>query len=90
MQRDFHQGQEIPYIASRLTRLRDGSPLLIYLSVTDRAMSSVLIQEIDKAEKPVYFVNKVFRGAEARYQKIEKLALSVVIVERKLRPYFQG
>lgn len=53
-------------------------------------MISVLVQEIDKAERHMYFVIKVFKGAEMRYQKIEKLGLAIVITVRKLKPYFQG
>ena len=52
-------------------------------------MNSVLIQEIDKTYRHVYFVGKVFIGAEARYHKIEKLSLVIALVS-KLRPYFQG
>lgn len=37
----------------------------------------------------MYFVRKVFRGAAAYYQNIEKLMLAIIIVVRKLRPYFQ-
>lgn len=53
-------------------------------------MSSVLIQEIDKVEQPVFFVSKMFKGIEAQYQKIEKLTLEMVVITGKLRPYFSG
>ncbi|MCH80183.1 gag-pol polyprotein [Trifolium medium] len=33
---------------------------------------------------------KVFQGAEIRYQKIEQLALAVVVTSRRLRQYFQS
>lgn len=52
-------------------------------------MSSILVQETEEGEKAVYFVSKVLKGAELRYQKIERLALAVVITSRKLRYYFQ-
>lgn len=73
-----------------LTLLREGSSLLLYLSVTSQATSSVLIQEIDRVETPMYFVRKVFRGSEACYQKINNLALVAIIAARKLRSCFQG
>ena len=38
----------------------------------------------------MYFVSKVLKGAELRYQKIERLALAVIMTARKLRHYFQG
>jgi len=53
-------------------------------------MSSVLIHDSDFGEKSIYFISKVFRGAELRYQKTELLALVVVITAWKPRPYFQS
>ena|ERR1044072_288054 len=58
--------------------------------VTNNTVSSVLIQEDGKAEKPIYYVSRVQHGAEARYQRLEKLALALLISERNLRPYFQS
>lgn len=72
---------------SILTRSKEDSPFLFYLSVTRRIMCSVFFQEIDKAEKPVYFVRKFCKGTYESYYKIEKLALVVVIAVRKLQPY---
>lgn len=43
-----------------------------------------------KAERLMYFSSKVFKGAKARYQNIEKLELVIIVMARKLRPYFQG
>ncbi|KAL0421110.1 UNVERIFIED_CONTAM: hypothetical protein Slati_3133900 [Sesamum latifolium] len=37
---------------------------------------------------PIYYVSKILNGAEGRYTPIEKMALQVVIIARKLRPYF--
>ncbi|MCI77245.1 gag-pol polyprotein, partial [Trifolium medium] len=53
-------------------------------------MSSALVHEVEGEEKPVYFVSRVFQGAEVRYQKIEKLSLAVVVTARRLRHYFQS
>lgn len=72
-----------------MARLREGLLLLLYLSVTYQAMSSVLFQEIGRAEKPIYFVRNVLICVEACYQKIKKLALAVIVAVRKLRPYFK-
>lgn len=65
------------------------SPICLYLFVIDQAMRSVLVLEKDKVNQHVYFVSKVFKGVKARYQKIERLSLEVMITTRKLRPYFQ-
>ena len=75
---------------SILVRPRENQSLIIYLAVSDKAMSSVLVQETEKGEKPVYFVSKVMKEGELHYHKIERLALAVVIRARKLRYYFQG
>ncbi|MCI76918.1 hypothetical protein A2U01_0098188, partial [Trifolium medium] len=62
----------------------------MYLAVSENAMSSALVQEVDGEEKPMYFVSRVFQGAEVRYQKIKKLSLAVVVTARRLRQYFQS
>ncbi|XP_020229044.1 uncharacterized protein LOC109810075 [Cajanus cajan] len=49
-----------------LTKPRLNMPLLVYISISDRA------------------------GAETRYQRIEKLALVILVTARKLRHYFQS
>ncbi|KAL0434297.1 UNVERIFIED_CONTAM: hypothetical protein Slati_2764000 [Sesamum latifolium] len=37
---------------------------------------------------PIYYVSKVLNGVEGRYTPIEKIALVLVIIARRLRPYF--
>lgn len=64
--------------------------MLFYLSIIDQSMSSILVLETNKVEKPMYFVRKVLKGSEKHYQKIEKLALVVIIIAIKIQPYFQG
>ncbi|XP_021770969.1 uncharacterized protein LOC110735102 [Chenopodium quinoa] len=39
---------------------------------------------------PIYFVSHVLNAAERRYPLVEKIAYAVVIVARKLRPYFDA
>ena len=65
-------------------------PLRLYFTVTERAISSVLVQEQDQSQKPIYFVSKAFQGAETRYQALEKAALAVVFSARRLRHYFHS
>ena len=36
-----------------------GTPLRLYFAVTERAVSAVLAQDQDQAQKPIYFVSKV-------------------------------
>jgi len=65
-------------------------PLRLYFAVTKRAISSVLVQEQDQIQKPIYFVSKALQGAETRYQALEKAALAVVFSARRLRHYFHS
>ena len=67
-----------------------GEELFLYLAVTPHAVSSVLIREEGKIQKPVYYTSKAFRGAEGQYLLIEKLAFALIMASRKLRQYFQA
>ncbi|XP_039687770.1 uncharacterized protein [Medicago truncatula] len=86
----FHNIKHFLTTPPILHRPTKGAVLFLYLSVSENALSSVLVEESDEREKPIYFVSRVLKGAELRYQKIEKLALAVIITARKLRPYFQS
>jgi len=55
-----------------------GVPLRLYFAVTVWAISSVLVQEQNQVQKPIYFVSKALQGLELRYQSLEKAALTVV------------
>jgi len=67
-----------------------GTPLRLYFAVTERAVSAVLAQDQDQAQKPIYFVSKVLQGPEVRYQALEEAALAVVFSARRLRHYFNS
>jgi len=66
------------------------SDLALYISVTENAVSSVLVQESRGEQMPVYFVSNVLHGAEVRYPTIEKAALAIVVSTRRLRHYIQN
>ncbi|XP_045791855.1 uncharacterized protein LOC123886594 [Trifolium pratense] len=86
----FRQLKEFLASPPILTRPLPGNTLYLYLAVSDRALSSALVQEVEGEEKPIYFVSRTLRGAETRYQRIERLSLAVVVTARKLRQYFQS
>ena len=67
-----------------------GEELYLYLAVTPHAVSSTLIREEGRVQKPVYYTSRALRRAEARYPQIEKLAFALIIASRKLRHYFQA
>jgi hypothetical protein len=73
-----------------LSRPDEGEILYLYLAVSPSAVSSALVREDSGVQKPVYFTSKALHGAEERYPRIEKLAFSLIISARRLRPYFQA
>jgi len=64
--------------------------LYLYLAVSENAVSSALIRLEDGVQKPVYYTTKAFRGAEIRYPRLEKLALPLIEVSRRMGQYFQA
>ncbi|GKV17105.1 hypothetical protein SLEP1_g27649 [Rubroshorea leprosula] len=69
-----------------LTKVEEGEILYLYLEISDTTISSILVREMGKQQRPVYYVNKVLQGIELRYSIAEKATLAVVTMERKLRP----
>ncbi|GKV47171.1 hypothetical protein SLEP1_g54089 [Rubroshorea leprosula] len=80
----FHS---LPFL---LTKVVDGKILYLYLGMSNEAIGSVLVREEGKQQKPVYYTSSVLHGAKVRYSIVEKAALAVVTLTRKLRPYFQS
>ncbi|XP_028116477.1 uncharacterized protein LOC114314222 [Camellia sinensis] len=73
-----------------LATLAAGDPLILYLAVSDQAVSTVLLKEELGEQRPVYYVRKAMVDAETRYLPLEKLILALVMATRKLMHYFQG
>ena len=67
-----------------------GEELYLYLAVTPHTVSSALIREEDKVQRPMYYTSKALRGAKGRYPQMEKLAFALITASRKLRHYFQA
>ena len=67
-----------------------GEELYLYLAVTPHDVSSALVREEGKKQKPVYYISRALRGAEGRYPQIEKLTFALIMTSRKLRHYFQA
>ena len=66
-----------------------GEELYLYLAVSPHAISSSLIREEEKVQKPMYYTSRALRGEERQYPLMEKLAFALVTASRKLRHYFQ-
>ncbi|KAI5351697.1 hypothetical protein L3X38_004588 [Prunus dulcis] len=86
----FSELKEYMGRAPLLSTPEHGDILVVYLSVSASAVSSVLIRLKDNAEHPIHYVSKALQDAEVRYPDIEKLAFSLVVSARRLRPYFQA
>ncbi|XP_014499228.1 uncharacterized protein LOC106760287 [Vigna radiata var. radiata] len=66
-----------------------GCDLHLFLVVGEEAVSATLVQEVPEF-RPVYFISRVLKELETRYQQLEKIVLALVIATRRLRPYLQG
>ncbi|KFK44296.1 hypothetical protein AALP_AA1G239700 [Arabis alpina] len=75
-----------PILAKPVT----GEPLFLYIAISETAVSAVLVREERGEQKPIFYVSKTLTDAETRYPQLEKLALSIIMASRKLRPYFQA
>nr|XP_025648156.1 uncharacterized protein K02A2.6-like [Arachis hypogaea] len=86
----FNHFKEILATPPVLGKPKAGESLYLYLAVTEEALAAVLVREEGKGQQPVYFVSRALQGAELRYSKLEKLALTLLTSSRRLRQYFQG
>ena len=62
---------------------------VLYVAVSDHAVSSVLIREENGQQKPIYYTSKILLDAKTRYLQLEKLTLVLICTSRKLSHYFQ-
>ncbi|XP_060170553.1 uncharacterized protein LOC132601488 [Lycium barbarum] len=71
---------------------RPGSPLLLYLSVVEKAFGCMLRQhdEEGKRERAIYYLSKKFTAYEARYILVEKTYCALNWVAQKLRHYLSS
>ena len=75
--------------APMLTALEPRENLFMYLSVSDHAMSAVLLRD-QGVQQPVYYISKTLVDAKTRYLPSKKLVLALVHATRKLPYYFQA
>jgi len=64
--------------------------LVLYLTVSEHAVSAVLVAEWAKEQIPMYYISHALASAEMNYPLIEKFAYALVMASRKLRPYFEA
>ncbi|XP_071704748.1 uncharacterized protein [Rutidosis leptorrhynchoides] len=68
----------------------DGEILYLYISIANESFGSVLVSELNKVQKLVYFVSKALARSEITYAPIEKFIYALVFTSRRLCRYFQG
>lgn len=67
-----------------------GEPFFLYLVVLEHAVSAVVVWETNEGQKPIFFVSKIMNETESRYLALEKVALALIQVAKKLPHYFQA
>ena len=72
-----------------LTAPGPGEDLFMHLSMSEHAVSAVLLKE-QGVQQPVYYIGKTLVDAKKRYLPLEKLVLALVHATRKLPQYFQA
>ena len=72
-----------------LTTPKPREDLFIYLSVSEHALSAVLLRD-QRVQQLGYYVSKTLVDVETRYLPLEKLVLALVHTTRKLPHYFQA
>jgi len=66
-----------------------GQPIMVYLSVSREAVSSVLVQEVNGEQWPIYFISRTLQEPEMRYQMTEKITLALITAARRMRHTFR-
>jgi len=67
-----------------------GEELFLYMAVSERTVSAVVIREEKGEQMAVYYVSKTLANTETRYLPLEKLTLTLVMASKKLNHYFQA
>ncbi|XP_031107639.1 uncharacterized protein LOC116012276 [Ipomoea triloba] len=73
-----------------LAKPEAGETLLLYLGISQGAISSVLVKEQEGTQRPIYYVSKALHDAELRYTAVEKTMFAAVTASKRLAHYFQA
>ncbi|GAA0168611.1 hypothetical protein LIER_23287 [Lithospermum erythrorhizon] len=82
--------QEVPPIPTVVGLTSAGDVLQRYCAVSESSLSSVLVRDEAKVQRPVYYVSRVMRGADTSNPSTDKLVYALVVAPRKLKPYFEA
>ena len=78
-----------PILASPLPN----EPMLLYIAVTNRVVSVVIVVEREEEDKsvqrPVYYLSEVISTSKQNYPHYQKMTYGVYLAAKKLKHYFQ-
>lgn len=63
-----------------LSWLVDGENIMLYLAMSKKVVSAILVRGEGSYHLPVYYMSKVMLRPETRYSSIEKLPLALTVV----------
>ncbi|GJZ28579.1 reverse transcriptase domain-containing protein [Tanacetum coccineum] len=86
----FQQMKKLIMDLPSLTPPREKETLYAYLAVSAEAVSAVLLTDRKGRQCPVQYVSRTLNEAERNYALMEKLALSLIHMTRRLRRYFEA
>ncbi|GJX19691.1 reverse transcriptase domain-containing protein [Tanacetum coccineum] len=86
----FQQMKRLIMSLPSLTSPFPEETLYAYLAVSREAVSAVLLTDRKGRQCPVQYVSRTLNEAERNYSPLEKLALSLVNMTRRLRRYFEA
>ncbi|GJZ72542.1 reverse transcriptase domain-containing protein [Tanacetum coccineum] len=64
--------------------------MYVYMAAATEAVSTVLLTEREGKQCPIQYVSRTLNEAERNYAPLEKLALSLLHMSRRLRRYFEA
>ncbi|GJZ95464.1 reverse transcriptase domain-containing protein [Tanacetum coccineum] len=86
----FQQMKRLIISLPSLTPPFSKETLYAYLAVAKEAVSAVLLTDRNGRQCPVQYVSRTLNDAEKNYSPLEKMALSLVNMPRRLRRYFEA
>ncbi|GJT69832.1 reverse transcriptase domain-containing protein [Tanacetum coccineum] len=86
----FQQMKRLITELTSLTPPQEKETLYAYLAVSAEAVSAVLLTDRKGRQCPVQYVSRTLNEAERNYAPMEKLALSLIHMTRRLRRYFKA
>ena len=91
MRSGIRSNQVVPDRALDSVSPEAGDMLYLYIAASDIAVSAALFKECGDAKlRPIFFVSKSLTDVETKYSHLERAALALRTVAKKLHPYFQA